>query len=96
MVKQLSMAALVTARRILPMREVLARPWIAVCVPLALSLSYEISLHPFGLIFFLTDGQSRGKRWHGLREEGPAPDRRFALLQTTYCIFFKNQSSGTS
>ena len=52
MVKQLSTAALVTARRMLPMREVLARPWIAVCVPLALSLSYEISLHPFGLIFF--------------------------------------------
>ena len=43
MAKQLFMAALVTARRILPMREVLARPWIGVCVPLALSLSYEMS-----------------------------------------------------
>ena len=60
MAKQLFMAALVIARRILPMREVLARPWIGVCVPLALSLSYEMSCRYIHLDWFYSNGRGEG------------------------------------
>ena len=42
------------------------------------------------------DGEREGKKdGTASREEGP-PGRRLTLLPTTYSIFFKNQSSGTS
>ena len=67
MAKQLFMTALVTARRILPMREVLARPWIGVCVPLALSLMRCHVATSIWTDFILTDGEREGKKMARLK-----------------------------